>query len=182
MAFIIVPVVVVILVIIVIAIYNSLIGLRNKTDEAFATMDVYLKKRYDLIPNLVETVKGYAAHERETLEKVIQARNMAISSQNLDERQQNENMLSGTLRSLFALSESYPQLKADGGFMQLQSQLQQLENEISQSRKYYNAVVKTLNTRVEMFPSNIVARAMGLVKYPYFMADELERQNIQVKF
>ena len=162
--------------------YNSFIVLKNKIDEAFSTMDIYLKKRYDLVPNLVETVKGYAAHERETLERVVQARNMAISSRDLSERQQNEDILSGTLKSLLALSENYPQLKADGGFTQLQMQLRQLEDDIAQSRKYYNAIVKAYNTRVEMFPSNVVALAMGFGKYQYFMADEYERQNVQVRF
>ena len=127
---------VVILGIISISYYNTFVKLRNQSDEAFSTMDVYLKKRYDLIPNLVEVVKQYAIHEKETLEKVIGARNMAMGSQSMDDRIQNENMLSGTLKSLFAVSENYPNLKADTSFLNLQSQLSSLENEISQARKY----------------------------------------------
>lgn len=172
----------VLLLVIFIATYNSFIVLRNKNDEAFSTMDIYLKKRYDLIPNLVEAVKGYATHERETLERVISARNMALASKNMPERQQNENMLSNTLKSLFAVTENYPQLKADGGFMNLQNQLQQIEADISQSRKYYNAIVKVYNTKTELFPSNLFALILGFKKYPYFMIDEVERQNVQVKF
>lgn len=162
--------------------YNGFVRLRNQSDEAFATMDVYLKKRYDLIPNLVEVVKQYALHERETLEKVINARNMAMGAQTIDERAQNENMLSGTLKSLFALSENYPNLKADTSFLNLQNQLSSLENEISQSRKYYNGAVRALNTKIEMFPSNIVAKITGFKKYPFFMAEESERENVKVKF
>ncbi len=165
-----------------IATYNAFVSLRNKTDEAFSTMDVYLKKRYDLVPNLVETVKGYAAHEQETFQKVTEARNLAMSSQNVAERQLNENNLSQVLKSLFALAENYPLLKADTGFVQLQKQLQELEDEISQSRKYYNAVVKMMNTKVEMFPSNIVASLMGFRKYPFFMAESGERENVRVQF
>lgn len=170
------------IIVLLIITYNSFISLRNKCDEAFSTMDIYLKKRYDLVPNLVETVKGYAAHERETLERVIQARNMAISSRNFEERQQSENMLSGYLKSLFALSENYPQLKADSGFINLQMQLHRLEDDISQARKYYNAVIKSYNIKVEVFPSNIIAVIMGLRKYPYFMVDEHERSNVRVSF
>lgn len=166
----------------VISYYNGFVRLRNQADEAFATMDVYLKKRYDLIPNLVEVVKQYALHEKETLEKVIAARNMAMGSQNMDDRAKNENMLSGTLKSLFALSENYPNLKADTSFLNLQNQLTSLENEISQSRKYYNGAVRALNTKIEMFPSNIVAQITGFKKYSFFMAEESERENVKVQF
>ena len=165
-----------------IAYYNTFVRLRNQTDEAFSTMDVYLKKRYDLIPNLVETVKHYAIHEKETLEKVISARTMAMGSQSIDERVQNENMLSGTLKSLFAVSESYPDLKADTSFLNLQNQLSSIENEISQARKYYNGAVRALNTKIEMFPSNIVANIVGFKKYPFFEAEEAERENVKVQF
>ncbi len=182
MIWLIVLVIAILIVVLLIITYNSFIVIRNQSDEAFSTMDIYLKKRYDLVPNLVETVKGYAVHERETLERVIQARNMAISAENFTDRQQNENMLSGCLKSLFAVSENYPQLKADGGFLNLQMQLQQLENDIMQARKYYNAVVKVMNTKVEMFPTNIAASIMGFSQYPYFMADGMERKNVQVKF
>jgi LemA protein len=163
-------------------IYNGLVKLRNQSDEAFSTMDIYLKKRYDMIPNLVEIVKQYATHERETLEKVIQARNMAMTSQTFEQRTQNENMLSGALKSLFAVSENYPNLKADTSFLNLQNQLVALENDISQSRKYYNGVVKVMNNKVEMFPTNLFAGILGFKRYPYFMADDYERQNVQVRF
>ncbi len=174
---------VVVAVIYVVATYNRLIGLRNTTEESFSTMDVYMKKRYDLIPNLVETVKGYAKHEKDTLEKVIQARNMAMSSNNVEEKAKNENMLSGTLKSLFALSENYPELKADTNFMDLQQQLKQLEEEIAQSRKYYNATVRNLNNVVDMFPSNIIAKWFKFERKPSFEVDsEEERKNVKVQF
>lgn len=166
----------------VIGVYNGFIKLRNSVDESFSTMDVYMKKRYDLIPNLVETVKGYAKHEQETLEKVIQARNKAMASDNINEKQANENMLSGTLKSLFALSESYPDLKADSQFLDLQKQLQKVEEDIANARKYYNAVVKTFNTKVESFPSNIVASIFNFVKYPFFIIEASQRENIEVSF
>ena len=162
--------------------YNVFIALKNKSEEAFATMDVFLKKRFDLIPNLVEAVKGYASHEQVTLEKVIKARNEAMKSQTLEERQASENILSGTLKSLFALSESYPDLKADSSFLNLQNQLQKVEEDIAQSRKYYNGVVKSFNTKVESFPDNLLAMLLGFKKYPYFMIDEGERENVKVSF
>ena len=162
--------------------YNGFVRLRNQSDEAFSTMDIFLKKRYDMIPNLVEIVKQYAIHERETLERVIQARSMAMGAQTFEERTQNENVLSGALKSLFAISESYPQLKADGNFLNLQNQLVALEDDISQSRKYYNGVIKVMNNKVEMFPSNLYAAILGFRRYPYFMVDDYERQNVQVRF
>lgn len=166
----------------IMAIYNGFIKLKNTVEEGFSTMDVYMKKRYDLIPNLVETVKGYAKHERETLEKVIQARNSAMSSQSISEKQKNENILSGTLKSLFALSESYPDLKADTQFLDLQKQLQKVEEDIANSRKYYNAVVKAFNTKVESFPSNIIANIFNFTKFPFFIIEESQRENIKVSF
>ncbi len=165
-----------------IGIYNSFIILRNKAEEAFATMDAYLKKRWDLIPNLVETVKGYAAHEKDTLEKVIQARNMAMNSTGVAEMQANENALTAGLKSLFALSEAYPDLKANTNFINLQNQLQEIENDILQSRKYYNAVVKNLNTKRELFPQSIVAGMMNLEKKEYFEIDDTERGSVKVSF
>jgi LemA protein len=166
----------------VIGVYNGFIKLRNSVDESFSTMDVYMKKRYDLIPNLVETVKGYAKHERETLENVIQARNRAMASDSINEKQANENMLSGTLKSLFALSENYPDLKADSQFLDLQKQLQKVEEDIANARKYYNAVVKTFNTKVESFPSNIVASIFNFEKYPFFIIEAAQRENVEVSF
>lgn len=162
--------------------YNGFIKIRNAVEEAFATMDVYLKKRYDLIPNLVETVKGYAKHEQDTFQKVVEARSNAINASTMEERQATENILTGTLKSLFALSENYPELKADTQFLNLQQQLQKVEEDIAQSRKYYNAVVKTLNTKVESFPSNIVAMIFRFKRATYFTADEMERENVQVEF
>jgi LemA protein len=162
--------------------YNSFVKLRNQIEEAFSTMDIYLKKRYEMIPNLVEIVKQYSLHEKETLEQIVQARSMAINSRSLEERGQNENMLSGALKSLFAISESYPQLKANENYLDLQNQLVVLEDDISHSRKYYNGVVKAMNNKVEIFPSNLYAKIFGFNRYPYFMADEYERQNVEIRF
>ena len=134
--------------------YNKLQRLKNLTEEGWATIDVQLKKRYDLIPNLVETVKGYAKHESETLEKVIAARNAAMTATG-NEKMAAENVLTGTLKSLFALQEAYPQLKANTNFTDLQSQLSRIETELASARRYYNATVKELNTKIDVFPSNL---------------------------
>ncbi len=174
--------IVVIILLAFVGIYNGLVKLKNSVEEAFSTMDVYLKKRHDLIPNLVETVKGYASHEKETLEKVIQARNMATQSKSPEESIQNENMLSGTLRSLFAISENYPDLKANTNFLDLQNQLKAVEEDIAYSRKYYNAVVKTFNIKIESFPSNLVAGMFNFTKRTMFEISEEDRENVQVKF
>jgi len=164
-------------------IYNVLVRLRNSADEAFSTMDVYLKKRFDLIPNLVETVKGYAAHESGTLEAVTAARSAIANATSVEDKVAGENMLTGALKSLFAVSEAYPDLKANTNFLDLQRQLQTVETDIAQSRKYYNGTVKQLNNKVEMFPSNIFAKMFGFVKYPFFaVTDETERENVQVSF
>lgn len=172
-----------ILVIWVISAYNGFVRLRNMVEEAFSTMDVYLKKRYDLIPNLVETVKGYAAHEAGTLEKVVQARNFAAGASTVEDKIKGENMLQGTLKSLFAIAEAYPDLKANTNFMDLQAQLQRIEDEIANSRKYYNGIVKEFNTKTEMFPSNIVAGIFNFVRKPLFeVNDEAERESVKVKF
>lgn len=166
-----------------ISIYNIFVSLKNSIEEALATMDVYLKKRYDLIPNLVETVKGYAKHESETLEKVITARNIAVNAKNIDESIQGENMLQGTLKSLFALAESYPDLKANDNFIQLQRQLESTENDIANSRKYYNAVVKTYNIKIEIFPNIIIARMFNFTKKKMFeIKNSVEKENVSVKF
>lgn len=162
---------------------NSFVSIKNQVEEAFATMDVYLKKRYDLIPNLVETVKGYATHESETFTKVTAARTAAMNSTSIDEKIANENALSGTLKSLFAVAEAYPQLQANTNFLDLQQQLKMLEDEIANSRKYYNAVVRTMNTKVESFPSNLIASMFGFKKQPFFeVGSAEERENVQVKF
>jgi LemA protein len=162
--------------------YNSFIHLRNTVQEAFSTMDVYLKKRVDLIPNLVETVKGYASHEKETFQSVIEARNRVMQASSPSEREASENALTGTLKSLFALSENYPELKADTQFLDLQKQLQKIEEDIAQSRKYYNAVVRTFNTKVQSFPSNLIAGIFGFKEEAYFTIEESERENVRVSF
>ncbi len=175
--------VVLILIIWFVAAYNGFVRLRNSIEEAFSTMDVYLKKRYDLIPNLVETVKGYASHEKQTLERVIAARNAAVSAKTVEDKVQGENALTGTLKSLFALAESYPDLKANANFMQLQGELQRMEDEIASSRKYYNAIVKEFNTKCETFPSVIIAGMFHFTKQSMFeVASETERENVKVQF
>ena len=177
----------VLLIIIFIAVWislrNKLFRLKNQVEEAWSTIDVQLKKRYDLIPNLVETVKGYAKHESGTLEAVIKARNIAISAKTTDEKINAENALSGTLKSLFKLKEAYPELKANQNFIDLQNQLRNIEDEIASARRYYNAAVREFNTRLEIFPSNIVARRIRLEKQKYFELDsEEERKNVKVQF
>ena len=180
---IIIAVIVGVIVVWLIAAYNGFVRANNNCEEAFATMDVYMKKRYDLIPNLVETVKGYAAHESNTLQKVVEARNMAQSASTVEERAQAENILSGTLKSLFAISEAYPDLKANQNFMDLQSQLQRIEDEIANSRKYYNAVVKIFNNKCQMFPSNIIANVFHYTRKPMFEVENSgERNNVHVDF
>lgn len=163
--------------------YNSFIRKRNVVDESFSTMDVYLKKRFDLIPNIVETVKGYAAHEKETLAQVVKARSMISEASTPEQRLAGENALTGTLRSLFAVAEAYPDLKANTNFLNLQNQLTDIENDIAQSRKYYNACVRDFNIKAESFPSNIIAGMFGFKKFPMFeVENEQERQNVKVQF
>lgn len=157
MALIIIAVVLLLLVIYGVGVYNKLIRLRNQSEESAAAIDAHLKKRYDLIPNIVETVKGYATHEKETLMGVIEARNKAMSATTLTEKNEAANAFSSTLKSLFALTESYPDLKANQGFLDLQRQLQAIEDELLHARKYYNAVVSDINTIVQTVPSSIVA-------------------------
>lgn len=163
-------------------IYNGLVRKRLTAQEAFSTMDVYLKKRHDLIPNLVETVKGYAKHESETLEGVIKARNSAISATG-DARIESENQLTQALGRLFALSEAYPQLKADTQFTGLQNQLTKVEDDIAQARKYYNGTVRQYNEKCMVVPSSIIAAMFHFEQMPYFeVANNAERENVQVKF
>lgn len=162
---------------------NSFVRLSHGADEAWATIDVYLKKRYDLIPNLVETVKGYTKHESETLENVIKARNMAMGASSPDAKIEAENQLSGCLKTLFALTESYPDLKANSQFMNLQGKLDSIETDLAQSRKFYNAKVKAFNIKCELFPASIVAGCMSLKPRKYFELDsEEERKNVKVSF
>ena len=163
--------------------YNSFINLKNKVEEAFSTMDVYLKKRYDLIPNLVETVKGYAKHESETLANVIGARNRAANATSVDEKMEAEKQLNASMMNLFAVSEQYPDLKANQNFLSLQHDLKEMEGEITNARKYYNAVVRNFNTKCETIPSNIVANIAHFEKQPLFEVDAPEeRKNVKVSF
>lgn len=165
-----------------IGVYNGLIRLRNTCDNAWSDVDVQLKKRYDLIPNLVETVKGYAKHEKDTLERVIQARSQAMGAPSPDAKMQAENVLTGALRQLFALSESYPDLKANQNFIQLQNDLSQIETDIANSRRYYNAVVRDFNTRQQMFPANVIAGMLGFQARTFFEAEEEDRKPVKVAF
>ncbi len=163
--------------------YNSLIKLRNNADEGYSTMDVYMKKRYDLIPNLVETVKGYAKHEEKTLEGVMQARYSCMSANDTTEKAKAENMLTGTLKTLFNVTENYPQLQANSNFQELSRTLKELENEIASSRKYYNGCVKLYNNRREVFPSNVIAKHYKFEKKDLFeIVNEEEKVAPQVKF
>ncbi|BDF59366.1 membrane protein [Christensenellaceae bacterium] len=175
--------IVVIIVIWYIVAYNNFIKMKNSIEEAFATIDVYLKKRFDLIPNLVETVKGYAQHEKGTLEQVTAARSNVANSTTTEERLQNENILTGTLRSLFAVAEAYPDLKANTNFLDLQNQLNMVETDIANARKYYNANVRMFNTKLETFPTNLIARKFKFTKQPMFeVENQQERENVKVQF
>jgi len=167
-----------------IAIYNKLIRLRNTVKSSWSDIDVQLKKRYDLVPNLVETVKGYAAHERTVFEKVTTARSMAMRAVSPADKAKAENMLTETLKSLFALAEAYPELKANVNFMQLQTQLKELEDNIEYARRYYNAVVRDFNITIESFPSNIIAGAFSFKQAEFFEleAPEVERKPVKVSF
>ena len=167
----------------VLTFYNGSIKLRNGVEEAFATMDVYMKKRYDLIPNLVETVKGYAAHERETLQALTEARSKTSQAATPEERFTQEAGLQSALKSLFAVAENYPDLKANQNFLALQQELAGVESEIASSRKYYNAVVKLFNTKIQVFPGNMLAGPFGFTKQPMFeVGSEEERANVSVRF
>lgn len=166
-----------------ISVRNGFVRLRNTCEEAFATIDVYLKKRYDLIPNLVETVKGYAKHESETLEKVIAARNNAASANTTAEKIEANANLSNAIKSFNIVAEKYPELKANTNFMDLSNQLKSIESQLENARRYYNGTVKSFNTEKDIFPKSIIANRMKLEKFPYFELDsEEERKNVQVKF
>jgi LemA protein len=162
--------------------YNSLVQLRVRSDSAWSDIDVQLKRRHDLIPNLVETVKGYAAHEKGTFEDVAKFRSMAMQATGPADRAQAENQLSTALKSLFAVAESYPQLQASGQFQSLQNSLNGLEGDIQNSRRYYNAVVRDLNTKIASFPTNLLAGAFGFTPKTFFEAPAAERENVAVKF
>lgn len=162
----------VVLAFIVVAAYNNLVLMRQNVRESWSAIETELRRRYDLIPNLVETVKGYAGHERETLEAVIKARNAAVTQGPIDQQVASQNMLTGALGKLMALSEAYPQLQANANFSSLQNELNETETRISQARRFYNANVKEFNTACETFPSAIVANSFGFKSQPYFGIDE----------
>ena len=176
-------IIIVLIIIWLISGYNGLVRSRNTVEEAFSTMDVYLKKRYDLIPNLVEAVKGYATHEKETLQAVISARNQVQTAGTQAERLEAENALSGTLKSLFAVAEAYPDLKANAGFLDLQQQLKHVEEDIAKSRKYYNGSVKAYNNKCQTFPSSFIAGVFHFEPRTMFeVSREEERENVKVEF
>ena len=175
--------VLVLIVILLVGMYNSLVRLKVTTDDAWADIDVQLKRRYDLIPNLVETVKGYAGHEKSTLEAVINARNRAMTATSPADKAQAENMLTGALKSLFALSEAYPQLRAIESFTSLQNSLSQIEDTLQNARRYYNAVVRDFNTKVQQFPTNIFAGMLGFKTREFFeISAPAEREAPKVSF
>ena len=165
-------------------VYNGLVTLKNRVDEAWSDIDVQLKRRYDLIPNLLETVKGYAKHEESVFTKVTEARTMAMSADGDPKKlAASENMLSGALKSLFAVAESYPELKANTNFMSLQEELADTEDKIQASRRFYNGNVRDFNIKIEVFPNNLLAGMFGFKKRDLFeISDEKERDNVQVKF
>jgi len=163
-------------------IFNSLVLLKNRVQEAFSDIDVQLKRRHDLIPNLIETVKGYAKHESGLLEKVTLARAAAINAQGIDAKGQAENALSQTLKSIFAVAENYPDLKASQNFLQLQDELSDTENKIQASRRFYNGNVRDFNIKIEVFPNNLIVNLLGFKKFDFFQAEAEEQKNIEVKF
>lgn len=180
--FIIVAILLILLLFYVVGTYNSLVSLRNKVKDGWSQIDVVLKNRNDLIPNIVETVKGYAKHESETLNSVIEARNKAVSASNNEEEMKAAGEVTKALGKLFALAESYPELKANTNFMDLQNKLNDIEEKIRFARQFYNDTVLTYKNKLEMFPSNIVANMFGFKPEAFFEATEEERKNVQVKF
>lgn len=179
-------VVIAFLILAVIVIYNSLIRLKNRVNEAWSDIDVQLKRRYNLIPNLVETVRGYAAHEKETLTKVTEARTAAMQAQSGGDAKQQaaaENVLSSTLKSIFALAESYPDLKANQNFLELQRELSDTENKIQAARRFYNGNVRDFNTKLQVFPTNIIGNMLGFKSRDFFEIEEVkEKEVVNVKF
>ena len=165
--------------------YNGFVSLRNRAKEAWSDIEVQMKRRYDLIPNLIETVKGYAAHESQTLASVTEARTAAMGAQTVEQHAEAENMLTGALKSLFAVSEAYPDLKANTNFLELQRELSDTENKIMASRRFYNANVQTLNTAVEQFPGNVLAGPFGFAQMDLFELTDAEsaaREPVKVAF
>ena len=173
--------IIVLIVIYALALYNSFVKLNNKVKEAFSTMDVYLKKRWDLIPNIVETVKGYAKHEKSTLKEVIELRNSTYDNMSTNEKVDVNNKLSERIDKLMVIAEEYPVLKANDNFKDLSQQLTKVEEDIANSRKYYNGAVRIFNDKVQMFPSNIVAKMLGFKEQKMFEITTLQRENVKVK-
>jgi LemA protein len=165
-----------------VAIYNGLIRLKNRVDEAWSDIDVQLKRRYDLIPNLVNTVKGYASHEKEVFEKVTEARTKAMGAQSAGDKAQAENALSQTLKSLFAVAEAYPDLKANQNFLELQRELTDTEDKVQASRRFYNGNVRDFNTKIQVFPNNIFAGMLGFSAREFFEAEGGEKEPVKVEF
>jgi LemA protein len=163
-------------------IYNALVRLSNLKDEAWSGMDVQLKRRFDLVPNLVETVKGYSLHEQNTLQKVVEARVAISSATTQGSRIEAENVLTSTLRSLFAVTEAYPDLKANVNFSQLQTELSSLENDLQLARRYYNGSVRDFNSAIQTFPAVLISRKLGYSESPFFSTDEESREPVHVKF
>lgn len=174
--------IVVVILLFVLSTYNGFVTLNNKVEEAFATMDVYLKKRWDLIPNIVETVKGYAKHEKDTLKEVINLRNGAYDKMSNEEKVEANQKISQGISKIMALAESYPDLKANENFKDLSNELSKIEEDIANSRKYYNATVRQFNTKAQMFPTNIVANMFNFKSKKMFEATENERENVKVEF
>lgn len=182
------PVVLVVLGIVVlvflslVAIYNRLVSLRNRIENAWSQIDVQLRRRYDLIPNLVETVKGYATHEREVFENVSQARSAMMNAEGAQAQGEAQNMITGALKTLFAVAEAYPELKANENFMMLQEELSGTEGKIAYARQFYNDQVMTFNTMVQSFPSNIIAGMFGFTQKEYFPMEDVAREPVKVDF
>ena len=171
-----------IIAIFVIGIYNSLVKLKVLVDEAWSGIDVQLKRRYDLIPNLVETVKGYAKHEKELFEKVTKLRSSAMSAESIEEKGKLEGQLSSTLKTLFAVAENYPELKANENFMKLQDELSAIEEEVQGARRYYNGAVRDFNTKIQVFPNNLLAGMLGFKVREFFEAEEEAKKAVKVDF
>jgi len=178
--------VIVVIALALISMYNGLVTSKNRVDEAWSDIDVQLKRRFDLIPNLISTVKGYAAHEQSTFQKVVEARNVAMSAMSggdLKKVAETENMLTGALKSIFALSENYPDLKANTNFLELQRELADTEDKVQASRRFYNGNVRDLNTKIEVFPTNLIAKQLGFTNREFFaIADAVQKEAVQVKF
>ncbi len=182
MAFWIVLIIIFVVIVFMIGVYNGLVQLRVRADSAWSDIDVQLKRRHDLIPNLVETVKGYAAHEKSTFEDIARFRSAAMQATTPDQKMQAETQLTTALRGLFAVAENYPELRANEEFMSLQNSLREVEDSLQNSRRYYNAVVRDLNTRIQSFPTNILAGMFGFQQRPFFEVEAGDRANVQVKF